>query len=309
MPRIQFQVVGEDGRQRRADLDGDVLTFGRDADNALVVAGKFVSRRHGEIRFADGQWQIDNQSPNGTEVNGRKVGRKARVLADHDVVSVGGQALFEVRFDEAALAVSAADAAAVPDEGANAASASAKSGAGKKRLWIGIGIYLALMLLVFLFMSTLDTRDDGVRQPPQLTRAKIEAEIHARPTGLPIDARAANQSLSRARELYNRLDSSTDALYQAYVQYQYALAYSGRDQLEEGLDQRRYLDIQAKLIEEVYTQYDDAYKRVRNRDLAAAAKAFVELQRFYPNHSGEVYSNIEQQRRYIQQQAKKTRTR
>jgi len=70
---------------------GDVLTLGRDTDCAIHLANSDVSRRHATLQrdSADGGLVIeDNDSRNGTRVNGKKV-RRAR-LRENDVVRVGG---------------------------------------------------------------------------------------------------------------------------------------------------------------------------------------------------------------------------
>lgn len=79
------------GIHRLAGVTGsrrDVLTIGREADNALVLNDLLVSRRHAELRRgANGLELVDLNSANGTYVNGRRV-QVAR-LSEGDLVGVG----------------------------------------------------------------------------------------------------------------------------------------------------------------------------------------------------------------------------
>ena len=68
------------------------LVLGRSSCCQLVFADDTVSRRHAELRFADGRWMLrDLGSVNGTWVNGRRV-LEAEVVPG-DEVQLGGLAL------------------------------------------------------------------------------------------------------------------------------------------------------------------------------------------------------------------------
>ena len=71
---------------------GGRMVLGRAPGCQLVFADDTVSRRHAELRFADGRWMLrDLGSVNGTWVNGRRV-MEAEV-APGDDVQLGGCAL------------------------------------------------------------------------------------------------------------------------------------------------------------------------------------------------------------------------
>ncbi len=84
------------GGGRRRVLSGERLVLGRSREADLVIDDPNVSRRHAELRRADGGWTIaDLDSTNGVKVNGRKVGR-AR-LEPGDEIELGTSRLrFEV---------------------------------------------------------------------------------------------------------------------------------------------------------------------------------------------------------------------
>lgn len=76
----------------RVVLGEDPLTIGRLPECDVTLADKNVSRRHAEVRRKDGDIVVvDLGSTNGTRVNG--AGVKERVLADGDVITVGGTQL------------------------------------------------------------------------------------------------------------------------------------------------------------------------------------------------------------------------
>ncbi len=74
-------------------LSGGVVTIGRHPDCELNLRMDDVSRRHAEVSFEDGGWQVsDLGSTNGTFVNGEQVEGK-RVLAPGDRIEVGENAV------------------------------------------------------------------------------------------------------------------------------------------------------------------------------------------------------------------------
>jgi hypothetical protein len=71
---------------------GGRLLLGRAPDCHLVFADDTVSRRHAELRYAEGRWMLrDLGSSNGTWVNGRRVMHAE--VAPGDDVQLGGCAL------------------------------------------------------------------------------------------------------------------------------------------------------------------------------------------------------------------------
>ncbi|OYV85724.1 MAG: histidine kinase [Planctomycetia bacterium 21-64-5] len=73
----------------RFELDGDMLTIGREAANGIQLHDTEVSRRHAEVRRTGGTFTLtDLASSNGTFVNGQPI--TVRELANGDEVQVGG---------------------------------------------------------------------------------------------------------------------------------------------------------------------------------------------------------------------------
>jgi ABC-type multidrug transport system ATPase subunit/pSer/pThr/pTyr-binding forkhead associated (FHA) protein/ABC-type multidrug transport system permease subunit len=64
-----------------------VITFGRAADNDVVLTSPYVSRHHGRLRYADGAWVIEDLgSSNGMIYQGKAI--RARLLLDGDAVRI-----------------------------------------------------------------------------------------------------------------------------------------------------------------------------------------------------------------------------
>lgn len=74
-------------------LPGETLVVGRGTDCDLPVSGERASRRHAQIQPEGGAHGVlDLGSTNGTRVNGNPIAGM-RLLADGDVIDVGGSTL------------------------------------------------------------------------------------------------------------------------------------------------------------------------------------------------------------------------
>lgn len=75
---------------RHIDLNAfgkPVISFGREASNDICISSNYVSRRHGQFRYMDGRWIIEDiGSKNGLLFNGMSIPR--RVLCDNDTIRI-----------------------------------------------------------------------------------------------------------------------------------------------------------------------------------------------------------------------------
>jgi ABC transport system ATP-binding/permease protein len=74
------------------DIDQLVVTIGRAPENNVVLNDLLVSRRHAILRRFGNQWElVDNNSANGTYVNGNRINRAG--IGPDDIVGIGHQLL------------------------------------------------------------------------------------------------------------------------------------------------------------------------------------------------------------------------
>lgn len=92
----RFTITGEGGQSTTFTLTPGEMSIGRAGDNALVLEGDGMSRRHARITWAAGQFSLEDLgSKNGTFVNGERI-PAPRALAHGDIVALPGWTL---RFD------------------------------------------------------------------------------------------------------------------------------------------------------------------------------------------------------------------
>jgi len=81
------------------ETDKDTITIGRNADNDIPIDNLSVSKRHATIRYAGGEYFIeDENSTNGTYLNEKLVLKSALAHKDHITI---GKHTIEVLFDSA----------------------------------------------------------------------------------------------------------------------------------------------------------------------------------------------------------------
>jgi len=89
----QYQLVMHSGPTpgKTFQLEGDVLTIGRDASNQIPINDAEISRKHSQLVLQGGKYVLtDLGSTNGTFVNGQRV-TSQHVLQPGEVISLGEQ--------------------------------------------------------------------------------------------------------------------------------------------------------------------------------------------------------------------------
>ena len=179
----QFQFVMRSGPTPGVTfpLEGEQLTIGRDASNAVAINDAEVSRKHSRLSFQGGKFVLEDLgSTNGTFVNGQRLSGPV-VLKPGDVVSLGEQIVLmydSVNMDPGATMASPRKSARVdPPRAAQPAAYSAPPayappppayGAepAKKTnmipIFIGVGI-LALICMCVVTLLIVDADPTGAR--------------------------------------------------------------------------------------------------------------------------------------------------
>ena len=100
----ELVIMGGPGQGRRERLLGDTIVIGRSSACQVMLDDEQVSRRHAELRLANGAWTVrDLDSANGTFVNGRRLSANERVpLGSTDRLRIGPD--IEIKLEQVALA-------------------------------------------------------------------------------------------------------------------------------------------------------------------------------------------------------------
>ena len=92
-------------------FDGEKLTFGRGSDADYRFEDDGLSRLNSTI-YRDGErvWVVDENSTNGTFVNGEKVGASGTPLQDGDTIKIGHYTNLKIRFSQSEISSAAVSA-------------------------------------------------------------------------------------------------------------------------------------------------------------------------------------------------------
>ena len=298
---IQLHITTAPGTTRRDVFTASPVTFGRAPDNTVVLESSHASRHHGELRFADGGWEILNRSPNGTVINGKRVSGKPRRLRDGDTVAIGETQVFRI------LLESAAPAGAEPEDDDGHAEAARTPMAKRTKIGIAAGAYFLGLLALMLFLMTLGGRDEnGTPEAQEMTPDQIAADIRRPLAEVRDDPRAAAEQLLKAIGYFN--DGDPDELYQAYDAFRRSLALSGRPTFADPQHQRQYLTVREDLTKRVTDHYMDAIERLRSNEYRRAADEFRRLnEQVYPDSDSAVFANARSMRQVATHRLKQRR--
>lgn len=311
-PALAVQLLLGRKPQDPVPMSDPPITFGRTADNRVVLTHPNVSRHHGEMAVQQGQWVLINCSPHGTKVNKTQVTDQPVVLSDGDVVCVGSVKLFRVQLrsggaaragaadhepdrTEAGQASDGPGGSASRSIGADVDAEQARQVKKKKVIYTAIGVYLLLMLAAFVWLGSMgDTPEESVPAPEAMSRQAISQAIAQLPQVHQADARLSQEHLAEANRQYELIGLEPDALYRAHHHYQLALAYSGEDRLTGQAD-RRLLELQERLSEQMWSKYRQAFQMLKGGQYERAAKAFAALMRFYPDLQSSLHRHMQAQ--------------
>jgi len=297
---VQVRILTGPGAGTRLRVDQPTVTFGRAPECDLTLDQSFVSREHGRITLTDKGWVLENLSPNGTVVGGKKVTKKPRPIASGQVVSIGDQEVFEV------VSLSEPPAEAPPPEAAPPGGAPTESGkqpmSGRMKLWIGIGVFWLIVLVLGVVLkstSSNDRSEDPITRLPSLTEAEIRdrvaEQIRATLPKQPPDSRLAREHANNALRAYNQRSTDPQGWITALQEYRKSLSYTAGPRLKDIEDDKRYLEVQNHLIDEITRRYRRAYNLLRNRSFTRADAEYRELLRIYHAPGTPLYEQLQRQ--------------
>jgi pSer/pThr/pTyr-binding forkhead associated (FHA) protein len=290
---LQIEYLTGPNAGRKLLLRQTCISFGRSPDRTLPIDLPFISREHGEFTYHEDKWQLVNQSPNGTILNGKRVTQKPRPIKATATVTIGDTDVFRVTpmADES-------QAQADPDSHTDTEPADlgdTHTPKGRTKLWVGIAVFWAVAFGCIAF-ALLNQSDTGPASPDASLPTPLTATQISDYIAQPIDKqtpnqRQANTALAQAREFYALIDRRPDAAYRAYDAYRNALANSANDTLPDATDQRQYYILQKRLTEGVIEKYESASFLLKSRQYQAADEAFKDLRAFYPDSDSPLFTD------------------
>ncbi|MEM8495955.1 MAG: FHA domain-containing protein [Planctomycetota bacterium] len=271
------------------------VAFGRDLTHPLVLDLPTVSRDHGYFDLRNGEWVVVNRSPNGLKLGRKKVTKKPASLPANTEVTIGDAALLQVELRRAGESVPSLDLDAALARKQNEAKDEDPLHRRNKmptrtRILLGVvAFWVILFGLLLLFEPMLgDDQLDATGRlalpVPRLDAAELEAKVRLAPPDAPTDDLRAERSLDQAEGFYAVREFNPGASWKAMDAYRTAAGFLPDDRLVDPLLQRRYLDLQQQLSEDLQRRYADALGKLESRRFRAAADAFDDLLIHYPDH-------------------------
>lgn len=293
MSRIRITVAVGSSAGQQFIFEQDRVTFGRSADNDVVIDLDAVSRQHGELVFENGRWWLHNHSANPTTLGKRRVKAKPRPFTGLQSVRVGGLPLMRVEANPAPLP--AADEAEHDDEDASPEADAGSRRIGKAKVWVGIAAFWIVLLALVAVLTTLDTGGESDPGLQRLTERQIANEIDAPIPPEPENERRMNALLSEARRYFSLLGSDRGALYEAYRHYRQAKAHAPDQQLPQPIDDIRYREVVERLTEAVTSKYQQAFRDFQSGKYLAAERDLRDLtNKLYPDSDSRIFRNAQE---------------
>ncbi len=297
LPALDVQVLAGARAGTTVRFHEAPVTFGRDGTHPLQVDLPVVSRDHGFFDQRDGKWAVVNRSPNGLKLDRKTVRKRPAVLPDSGQIVIGDTAVLSFRLRDRSSAMSEGDTAPVgsptaPGE-APYADGDPMHRPGKRmtrtRLLLGVVCFWVVLFGVLLALQSNEKSDtDATGRPSlpvtRLTDAQIEARVRAELPARPTNDVLVERWLSEADEYYALRDVRPYAAYRAMDAYRQAASYMPGNTLEDPLLQRRYLDLQEQLVDDVTRRYRDLMGKLDSRRYGAAATAIENLLDRFPDH-------------------------
>lgn len=285
MADLEVTILAGPTAGQRLVLHGGIAAFGRDAGGAIVIDRPEVSRHHGELHKEGDTWVVVNHSPNGTLINGKKVGRRSKAIVGPSTLSVGRMELMKVVPKVQRHGVSRpVDGRAIEEAGREASSLGSLN---RTKLLLGvIGFWVVLFAVLIGIKPFINGSGRGGEDSPvaRWTDAQITAAVREKLPPQPADERAYEQALAEAENLYAQRSVRENAAGQALWAYKQALSYRTEGSFDEPILQRRYLDLSDQVSQMLTERYRDAYGKYASDRYGQALSAFDTMIDLYPDY-------------------------
>jgi pSer/pThr/pTyr-binding forkhead associated (FHA) protein len=155
-------VLSEIMRGKNFELTGELYTIGRSDEREICIPDGTISTHHASIvKVDDGYIARDNNSTNGTRINGIRITEQA--LSNSDILQVGGiELLFDCEEKGNTTAITTQTAISLDDIGGgfnpeelkniSGGMTSSSAGAKSNKLMVGVIAVLVIVLLVVIIL-------------------------------------------------------------------------------------------------------------------------------------------------------------
>jgi len=234
------------------ELDRDRTTFGRGSDADFRFDDNGLSRLNATIyRDGDRVWVVDENSTNGTFVNGESVAGSGTPLRDGDVVRIGNNTDLTVQIrqpEEAAAAASTAQPEPNYTQSVSAAAPQESSGSILPIVLISAAVLIISMSAVFIGFTVLGSSEPPVVVHNTDDEADSGNDIKSDPTPSPT-AKADNTKNTNSAPDNSVIADNTEP---GNTSISVAAPPSGKKYLEmSDAERRQYLEVRAMKVAQV----------------------------------------------------------
>ncbi len=163
---ITFDIIAGGNSGKSFEFDKVVITIGRNPDCDLVLSDTGISRQHATVRYVSGGFVLENQSANGTLLNGSEI--NSEKLKTDDIIEIGES--ISLRVTIKGLTERSTAVAAIVGRSSDVDDPEAPTPIYKKPavLIIGGGYLLACLILVVALSFTRTESEDREARDPHL---------------------------------------------------------------------------------------------------------------------------------------------
>ncbi len=167
MPRIVLTYTTREGA-REIPVEEGKISLGRSAEAAdHRFDDQSLSRLHATVyREGERLWIVDENSTNGSFVNGEPVAARGTVLRDGDEIKIGNETYLTVRFVGDNAASTAASASSTPTAAAKTASSS--DAGGNFPLVVALGVTAFALLIISVSAVLIGVKVFGGENRPEI---------------------------------------------------------------------------------------------------------------------------------------------
>ncbi len=248
MMEITFTYPTPEGSQS-IDLERDRISFGRGSEADHRFADDGLSRLHAVVyRQADRVWVVDENSTNGTFVNGKRVPPGGTPLRNGDTIRIGHRTDLTVRIRE----IQTAAAANIPEASALAASNNAAASAANSFNFIPLAVIAAAVLIIGISAAIIGLTVFGGGRNVVIVQNSDDGYEDDEPEAKETKASATPKAEASPSSVATSEESGNSALPETTNTSISVAQPSGKKYLEmSDAERRQYLEIRAQKVAEV----------------------------------------------------------